>query len=128
MPRPLKGGAGKLTKVVTIQEQVENATSGASNPYYRDVATVRASISPLSGRELFQAQQVQSATDVLIRVRSIPWLEPKHRICHQDSVRKRERFFNIGRIQDDPDSSRVYQDVYCTEWTEAPAGAGVASA
>lgn len=125
--RSLKSGAGKLTHRVTIQQRRENPTSGASDPYYEDISTVWASIEALSGRELFLAQQVQSTTDHMIRMRFNKTLEPKHRLYYYDSRRDKHRYFNINRIADDSDGG-TYIDVYVTEWNEAPTGQGAVNA
>lgn len=125
--RSLKSGAGKLNRRVTIQERIENPTSGASDPYYQDIATVWASVEPLSGRELFLAQQVQSTTDHMIRLRFNSTLEPRHRLYYYDSRRSKHRYFNITRIADD-DTGGTYLDVYVTEWNEAPTALGAANA
>jgi len=128
MPSHLKRGAGKLTKRVTIQEYIPNATNGRDDGYYQAVKEIWASIEPLSGRELFQAQQVQSQSDHTIRHRFVPWLKPEHRYYYFDRRRNKDRFFNIDRLADDPDSSGTYQEATVREWTEAPTDAGPASA
>ncbi|HDR1501649.1 TPA: head-tail adaptor protein, partial [Pasteurella multocida] len=50
--------AGRYNKVITLQKrnykkERESDTYGHHNPYWEDVATVRASIEPLQGREYF---------------------------------------------------------------------------
>jgi SPP1 family predicted phage head-tail adaptor len=124
----LKRGAGNLTKRLTIQQRVENETSGASDPYYEDIKTIWASIEPLSGRELFLAQQVHSTASHIIRHRFVDFLEPKHRFYLFDKRRNVHRYFNIERVAEDPNSSGTYQESYVTEWTEAPTEAGAANA
>lgn len=126
--RSLKSGAGKLTKRLTIQQRIENPTSGASDPYYEDITTVWASIEPLSGRELFLAQQVQSTANHAIRMRFNKTLEPKHRLYWYDQRREKHRYFNIERVADDPSNAGVFLEVYVTEWTEAPTDYGVVNA
>jgi len=124
----LKRGAGALRHKLTIQQRIENPTDGASDPYYEDITTVWASIEPLSGRELFLAQQVQATTNHMIRMRFNKTLEPRHRLHFLDKRRDKHRYFNIDRIADDPDSSGTYLDVYVTEWVEAPTAQGAANA
>lgn len=124
----LKRGAGALKHKLTIQLRDENGTSGASDPYHQDIATIRASIESLSGRELFLAQQVQSTADHVIRHRFVAWLEPRHRYCYYDGRRQKFRYFNINRIADDPDNAGVYQESHVTEWIEAPTEQGAANA
>lgn len=127
MPNALYRGAGALNRRVCIQERIENPTSGASDPYYQDIATVWASIEPLSGRELFLAQQVQSTTSHLMRMRFNKTLEPKHRLYYYDGRRDKHRYFNIDSVRDDSNGG-TYLDVYVTEWIEAPTEQGAVNA
>jgi len=65
---------GKLNKRIELQANTEESsayptTLGGLSPSYTTAATVWASIVPLSGRELFLAQQAQSETDFRIRIR-----------------------------------------------------------
>lgn len=115
----LRRGAGKLRHRVTIQERVANETNGDDNPYYRNIQSVWASVEPLSGRELFNAQQVQSQTTHLVRVRASGEVQPERRFLFGD------RKLNIESVANN-DERGVYMDCMCSEWTEAPAGASSA--
>lgn len=115
----LKRGAGQLRHRVTIQERVANETDGADNPYYRSIQSVWASVEPLSGRELFNAQQVQAQVSHLVRVRANSEVQPNRRFLFND------RKLNIDRVLNN-DERGVYMDCYCSEWVEAPAGASSA--
>ena len=104
---------------VTIQERVPNETSGADAPYYKSIKTVSASVEPLSGRELFIAQQTQAQTTHKVRVRYTKEVQPKRRFLFGD------RKLNIDSVAN-ADERNVYLDCMCTEWIEAPAGASSA--
>ena len=73
---------------VEIQAEQSTATDaadrnlyGEQGPDWQTVATVWASVEPLSGRELWQAQQVVSEVTHRVRLRhnAYPGLTPKHR-------------------------------------------------
>ncbi len=121
MPSNLLRGAGALRQRVTIQERVPNETSGADAPYYKSIKTVWASVEPLSGRELFIAQQVQAQVTHKVRVRYTKEvaLSPKRRFLFGD------RKLSIDSVAN-ADERNVYLDCMCTEWIEAPAGASSA--
>ena len=62
--------AGKLRHQVKLQRVTVAADShGDQTKTWTDLATVRASIEPLSGREFLQASQVMSDITVRIRIR-----------------------------------------------------------
>lgn len=111
--------AGKLRQRVIIQERTECDEDGAGEATYRDIAEVWASVEPLSGRELFYAQQVQSHTTHRVRIRHIEGLTSAHRFLLGD------RKFNIDAVRNAGERN-VYIECDCTEWVEAPAGASTA--
>lgn len=119
MPSHLRRGSGALRHRVTIQERVANETNGADAPYYRSIQSVYASVEPLSGRELFNAQQVQAQTTHLVRVRANSEVQPKRRFLFGD------RKLNIDSVANNEERG-VYMDCMCSEWIEAPAGASSA--
>lgn len=67
-------GAGQLRHRITLQEQVEthSSTTGAVSRTWQDVATnpnVWARMEPLTGREFFDAQQMQAEMSVRFTIR-----------------------------------------------------------
>ena len=82
--------AGRLRHIVTIQEPVETQDSmGHPAVTWSDVATRRASIEPLSGREFFTAKEFHADVSTRIRLRYLAGVTPKMRVKWGD------RYFNI---------------------------------
>jgi SPP1 family predicted phage head-tail adaptor len=72
--------AGKLRSEVTIQALIGTQDStGQETQTWNIVATIRASIEPLTGREVVTAQQVYGSVNVKIRARYYPGITPKMR-------------------------------------------------
>lgn len=62
--------AGDLRNSVTLQRRVTGKDAlGQSRATWEDVATVRASVEPLKGRELFAAGQTLAPVDMRVRTR-----------------------------------------------------------
>lgn len=73
--------AGDLRHRVEIQEPSDSRDAhGGITRTWNTVATRWARIEPLSGRELFQAQQVEARTRVRITMRPYAALTETHRI------------------------------------------------
>ena len=73
--------AGKLNKRVQIQEPAESRDAhGGVIRTWNTVATRWASIEPLRGQELYQAQQMGAQATVRITMRSYSGLTEMHRI------------------------------------------------
>lgn len=73
--------AGELRHRVQIQVASDSRDAHGGNVRsWSTIATVWASIEPLTGRELFEAQQIESRATVRIRLRHYPGLTGKHRI------------------------------------------------
>jgi SPP1 family predicted phage head-tail adaptor len=74
--------AGQLRHQVTIQSSRESQSpTGATTITWSDFATgVWAAIEPISGRELFAAQQVQSNLSTRIRIRHLAGVHEKMRV------------------------------------------------
>lgn len=74
----MRGGAGKLNKRVTIQEQ----GSGADYTTYTDCTNgeVWASVEPLTSHERFEAQAIDSKITHRVRIRYWPGLKGAHRL------------------------------------------------
>lgn len=68
---------GKLRHRITLLRQVNEVNDyGASTQTWKRVATVWADVRPLSGREYFSAQQVQSEVTTQIWLRHIEGIKP----------------------------------------------------
>jgi len=62
--------AGRLQHKVNLQQQTTTRGSmGGSTRSWTTTATVRAGIEPISGKEFFQADQINSKTKVMIIIR-----------------------------------------------------------
>lgn len=72
---------GKLRHRITLQKQVNKPNDyGAVVPTWKNVATVWADVSPISGREYFSAQQVQSEVTTQIWMRYLAGVIPTMRV------------------------------------------------
>ena len=72
---------GKLRHRITLLNQVNDVNDyGASVQTWRTVATVWAEVRPLSGREYFSAQQVQSEVTTQIWLRYIDGIKPSMKV------------------------------------------------
>lgn len=72
---------GKLRHRITLLKQVNEVNDyGASVQTWRTVATVWAEVRPLSGREYFSAQQVQSEVTTQIWLRYIDGIKPSMKV------------------------------------------------
>jgi len=103
--------AGKLRHQVKLQRVTVSADShGDQTKTWADLATVRASIEPLSGREFLQASQVMSDITVRIRIhkRNNITLTPKDRVLYGT------RTFDIRHVIDWGDRGTDWQ-LLCTE-------------
>lgn len=73
--------AGTIRHRVDIQAHGETrAENGEVIATWTSIATVWASVEPLSGRELWQAQQVQSEATIRVRLRYFSGVTTKHRL------------------------------------------------
>lgn len=73
--------SGTLRQRVTLQERTETTGStGEVTWSWADWATVWAAVEPISGRELFSAQQVQANTTTRIRIRHRSGVDSKLRV------------------------------------------------
>ncbi len=72
---------GKLRHRITLLRQVNEVNDyGASTQTWKRVATVWANVRPLSGREYFSAQQVQSEITTQIWLRYIEGIKPTMKV------------------------------------------------
>jgi SPP1 family predicted phage head-tail adaptor len=78
--------AGKLRHPVTIQSsRVTQSSTGAMTTVWSDFATgIWAAIEPVTGREFFSAQQVQSNVTTRIRIRHLAGVHEKMRVKYVD--------------------------------------------
>lgn len=97
-----------------VLAQGERTDSGATPQEWKPKGTVWASIEPLEGRQLFEAQQARSETTVRIRMRWHPEVAASTgktlRLCHDDLVyRIQGRPINVG-------TKGKELEVLCHEW------------
>ena len=72
---------GKLRHRITLQKQVNTVNDyGGAVTTWKNVATVWADVRPLSGREYFSAQQVQSEVTTQIWLRHIEGIKPTMKV------------------------------------------------
>lgn len=102
---------GVLRHVIEIQapSSVRLPTGAAPESWDEDNAvSVRAGVSPLSGRELLAAQTAQAETSHKITLRYLPWLTVFHRIKFAD------RYFLIESIRNIDERNRE-MELRCIE-------------
>lgn len=81
---------GKLRHRVTLQECIAARDSfGAEVSTWVDVATVWASVSPISGKEYFASHQINAEVTTKITMRYRPGITPKMRVVFTN------RYFDI---------------------------------
>jgi SPP1 family predicted phage head-tail adaptor len=92
--------AGKLRHRVVIQHKAagspQKRPSGAPDDAWATFATVSASIEPLRGRELIEAQAVQSRIEVRVRMRYLAGVTAAMRLSHGGLVYPIEAVVNPG--------------------------------
>lgn len=75
--------AGKLRHILRIEQVTETRDSiGGVTQAWTEYATVRGSLEPLSGREVFMAAQLQAEVTGRARIRYLAGITPKMRIEH----------------------------------------------
>lgn len=95
--------AGKLRHRVLIQQQVTTKDEdGVQTTTWVDVATVWASVEPLSAREFIQSGQTHSAVTARITMRYRDGLSPSMRLVHRGEI------FNIAGLLPDKVSGLEY--------------------
>lgn len=84
---------GEFRHVITFQK-LENTQNNYGEPTetWKDILTIRAGIYPLSGREFYAAETVNSEVSHKINIRYMPGLTPDMRIKFVN------RYFNIISI------------------------------
>ena len=97
--------AGKLRHRVTIQKPggtTQDPDTGEPTSGWQDVATVWASIEPLSAREFIAAQAGQSQITARVVMRHREGIDATMRLKHK------ARVYNIEGVLADPKSGRHY--------------------
>lgn len=105
--------AGIYNKQITIQErnykkEKENNLYGTSKAVWRNVATVRASVEPLQGREYFSGPFQMGETIIRIRIRYQEGITNKMRVKYG------KRLFDIYSVIDSREAHRELQ-LMCKE-------------
>ena len=78
---------GKLRHRVILQEYISSKDSfGAEVETWSDIATVWASIEPLSGREYFAAQQINAEVSAKITIRYRASVKPTMRVLFEGRI------------------------------------------
>lgn len=114
---PIK--AGKLNRRVEFQRQTEpravNDYNEPSNDGWKTFALAWAADGSKSGRELWQAQQVQADITHVLTIRYRTDLNPKMRcLLHERCAPGGKRTLNIESITD-PEGQRVELQLNCKE-------------
>jgi SPP1 family predicted phage head-tail adaptor len=96
--------AGKLRHRVTLQQpgHSQDPQTGEMLPGWQNVATLWASVEPLSAREFIAAQAGQSEITARVTIRYRPGIDATMRILHRGQV------YNIHGPLPDPESGRHY--------------------
>jgi SPP1 family predicted phage head-tail adaptor len=101
--------AGKLKRRLTLQRRVESKNAYGETVWtWADVDTIWGGDLPLTGRELFAAQQVQAQTTEKIEIRYRADVQPKMRFY--EAVL--DKYYGIDAIL--PSERRNYVIVMCT--------------
>lgn len=104
---------GSLRHRITIQEFSTSKDSfGAEVKTWRDFAKVSASIKPLSGKELFNVQQLHAEATVKVVIRYIEGLNTSMRLLFKDMVYD---ILSISNIEE----RNISQHLLCKERKEA---------
>lgn len=101
--------AGRLRHRIKIQSLgLADDGMGGQTEAWSDMANVWASIEPLTGKELFIAQQVESNVTHKITMRYLAGITTKHRILFGSRV------FEIVSIRDEEERNKVLE-IFVTE-------------
>lgn len=103
--------AGKLRHRVELQQSVtgRNPETGGVIDEWQPVATVWASIEPLSAREFIAAGATQASVTTRITIRYREGVTARMRAIYRDKV------YNIEGVLPDPRSGREYLTLPCSE-------------
>lgn len=107
--------SGRLRHRIVLQRR-----TGAENDFgeptdtWSDVATLSAGIEPISGREYFAAQQVQSEVTHRVTIRYFEGITPKDRLVWTDPATAVARYFDIRSVIDRDERHREMA-IMCVE-------------
>lgn len=106
--------AGRFNKRIQIQQQT-TAADAAGTPLniWTTVATVWASVEPLSGREYFGGAERQAQVSTRIRMRYMAGVLPRMRVVYAG------RWFDVLSVIDGNESHRELE-LMCNELVERP--------
>ena len=99
------------TRIEIQSRSMAADTYGGPNPTWSTAATRWGQITPLSGRELWQAQQVRPDVTHRIVLRYYAGLTPRHRLLVGSRV------FNISSVLDIENRQRLHECVCVEEVT-----------
>lgn len=103
--------AGRFRETVTIRRRTVAADAcGDAVPTWSDLASRRAEVTPLSGRELWQTQQAQSDVTVRVRMR----YESALAITPRDRLAWRGRTLEVASAVDVEGAGRLLE-LLCVE-------------
>ena len=89
--------AGKLRHHLEIQSETETRDAhGGVDREWGTIATRWASVAPLRGRELWEAQQVQSRVNIRVRMRPYDGLTTSHRLLFGARILNIESVLNLN--------------------------------
>lgn len=87
--------AGKLRHRVTIEQRTQTFdANGSPTDTWTAFATVWASVEPLSGRELLNAEQIQPVVSHRVRLRYLSGVQPEMRVLHDSRALNIESVIN----------------------------------
>lgn len=108
--------AAVLRNRVTIQQpSASRGKLGGVKEGWADVGTVWAAVAPISGREFFAAQQVNSEVTHRVTIRYLPGVDAKMRVIYG------KRVLEIQSVID-PQERHVELQLMCVERPDSDAG------
>lgn len=111
--------AGRLRHRVTIERPRDDSDARDANgdlvTDWPTIDKVWAAIEPLSARETFAAQQVQSAVTHKVTIRFRGDLSSKYRFSYLDPATNRTRRFYIDGTPTSPEEKREFLECVCQE-------------
>jgi SPP1 family predicted phage head-tail adaptor len=106
--------AGRLRHRVDIEDLVtaQDSNGDITQTWQSFAESVPAAVEPLSGRELVQAQAVQSEISARITIRFREGVKATMRVVHRGQI------YRIHAVLQDKDSGRVYLTLPVSELAE----------
>ena len=104
---------GKIRHRVQLQSAVYSRNDyGEPIPVWTTYGTRWAEVKDLSGRELYQAQQINAEVTIGVKLRYMTGIEPAHRLLFGS------RILEIGAILN-PDNRKIELNILCVESPDA---------